>query len=108
MIQDAPIRVQVVAEPALLREVLCSQLQAHDNLLVVQDIFEADVLVTTSSHGPLQISRLADTTLVEHPSQLVAAILKRVPTQTPGHFLVVIAQDVVLPQDEPGSPAPKP
>jgi hypothetical protein len=102
----ARVRVQVVAEPPLLREVLRAHVEANDRLVVVEDVSDADVLVTSSSHGPLHVSRLVDTTLVSHPSQLVATILARLPHAH--ERLVVVLPEVVEQATVPPQPTPTP
>jgi hypothetical protein len=101
-----PVRVQVVAEPPLLREVLRAHVEANERLIVVEDVSDADVLVTSSSRGPLHVSRLVDTALVGHPSQLVATILARLPQAH--ERLVVVLPDVVEQATVPPQPTPTP
>lgn len=103
MTPAGPARVQVVAEPPLLREVLRAHVAAHEMLVVVEDVSDADVLVTTSSRGPLHVSRLVDTALVAHPSQLVPTILARLAQaqERVGTVLLdVVEQEPVVPPQE--------
>ena len=86
----APFRVQVAVEPQLLRDVLRAQVSTDPRLVVVDELSEADVLVTTRDNGPLLLTRVADSAPVPNSGQLVAGILA---------LLVREPRVVVLPEE---------
>lgn len=69
------VRVQIVASPALLEHLLREHVERDDRLEVVEDLTKADVLISTTSRGPIHVSRLAGTIALSSPMQLVPSIL---------------------------------
>jgi nucleoside-diphosphate-sugar epimerase len=71
---DDPIQVNVVAEPPLLREILRAHVDLADDLVFVEDLRDAHVLVISTARGPLYVAGLEDPSLVEHATGLAEAV----------------------------------
>ena len=88
------VKVQIVASPLLLEQLLREHIERDGRLQVVEDLTEADVLISTTSHGPIHVSRLAGTAALASPSQLVPSVLAAA-------AVPVAVRSIVLPEDQP-------